>query len=47
VVVFPSIIERNPAVFQENKIVFVSGRIDHKDNIAKIIADDIQEIVEA
>ena len=46
VIVFPSIIERNPAVFQENKIVFVSGRTDHKDNTPKIIADEIEEIVE-
>jgi len=47
VVVFPSIMERSPAVFQENKIVFVSGRVDMRDNTPKIICDTIEEIVEA
>jgi len=46
VVVFPGIIERNPALFQENKIVFVSGRIDNRDGAPKVICEDIQEIVE-
>jgi len=46
VVVFPSIIERSPSVFQENKIVFVSGRTDLRDNIPKIICEEIEEIVE-
>jgi len=46
VVVFPSILERNPLCFQENKIVFITGRVSYKDNSPKIICDDIQEIVE-
>jgi len=46
VVVFPSIIEKNPVIFQENKIVFVVGRVDHRDNVAKIICDEIEEIKE-
>ena len=45
VVVFPAVIERNPTAFQENKIVFVSGRLDHRDNVPKIIADQVEEIV--
>ena len=45
VVVFPSIIERNPVVFQENKVVFIVGRIDHRDNTPKIICDEIEEII--
>jgi len=45
IVVFPSVIERNPTVFQENKIVFVLGRVDHRDNIPKIIADEVEEII--
>jgi DNA polymerase-3 subunit alpha len=46
VVVFPSAIERNPTVFQENKIVFVSGRVDARDGTPKIICNEIEEIVE-
>lgn len=47
VVVFPRIIERHPALFQENKIVFVSGRVDNRDNIPKLICENIEEIVQA
>jgi len=45
VVAFPNIIERNPTLFQENKIVFVSGRVDYRDNVPKIICDNIEEII--
>ncbi len=45
VVVFPGIIERNPTVFQENKIVFVSGRVDNRDNVPKLVADQVEEII--
>ncbi|MDO8663831.1 MAG: DNA polymerase III subunit alpha, partial [Candidatus Wildermuthbacteria bacterium] len=46
VVVFPGVMEKNPAAFQENKIVFVSGRMDNRDNVPKLICDNIEEIVE-
>ncbi|OGZ18831.1 MAG: DNA polymerase III subunit alpha [Candidatus Nealsonbacteria bacterium RBG_13_42_11] len=46
VIVFPGIIERNPSVFQENKIVMIQGRLDSKDGIPKIICENIEEIVE-
>jgi len=46
VVVFPSIIERNPTAFQENKIVFMGGRVDLKDGSPKFIIEDIQELIE-
>ncbi len=47
VVVFPSILERNLPTFQENKIVFISGRIDHRNNEPKIIADNAEEIIQS
>ncbi len=47
VVVFPSILERDPAIFKEGKIIFVTGKIDCKDNMPKIIANQIEEIIEA
>ena len=46
VVVFPGIIERNPAVFQENKIVMVSGRMDSRDGVPKLICEEVEEIIE-
>ncbi len=46
VVIFPGLIERNPAVFQENKLVFISGRVDNKDGVPKLICENIEEIIE-
>jgi len=45
VIVFPLIIEKNPNVFQEDKIVFVKGRIDNRNNEPKIIAEEVEEII--
>jgi len=47
VIAFPSIIGKNPSVFQENKIVLISGRVDNRDGTPKIIAEDIEEIIES
>ncbi|MCD6270544.1 DNA polymerase III subunit alpha [bacterium] len=46
VVVFPSVMERKPNIFQENKIVFVTGRVENWQNPPKIICEEIEEIVE-
>jgi DNA polymerase-3 subunit alpha len=46
VVVFPSIAETSSAIFQENKIVMVSGRMDSKDGVPKLICEEIEEIIE-
>jgi len=46
VIVFPGVIEKNPTAFQENKIVLVSGRVNNRDGVPKLICDDIEEIVE-
>ncbi|MEK7061680.1 MAG: OB-fold nucleic acid binding domain-containing protein, partial [Patescibacteria group bacterium] len=45
IVVFTSLLERNPNALQENKIVFVAGRVDDRNGEIKIVADDIQEII--
>ena len=45
VVVFPNTLEQNPSAFEENKIVFISGTVDHRDNVPKIIANQIEEII--
>ncbi|MDI6591641.1 MAG: DNA polymerase III subunit alpha [Patescibacteria group bacterium] len=47
VVVFPSIIEKNPEIFKENKIVMIRGRVDNRDGVPKIICEEIEEIVES
>lgn len=45
IVVFPSIIERNPGALQENKVVFIKGRIDNRNNELKIVAEEVEEII--
>jgi len=45
IVVFPNLLERNPIALQENKIVFVAGRVDDRGGEIKIVADDVQEIL--
>ena len=45
VVIFPNLLERNPGALQENKIVFVAGRVDDRNGELKIVADDAQEII--
>lgn len=45
VVVFPSVIERYPAALQENKIVFVTGRLDSREGEKKFLAEEVEEIV--
>ncbi|MFA5232501.1 MAG: DNA polymerase III subunit alpha [Candidatus Paceibacterota bacterium] len=47
VVVFPSLIEKNPDIFKENKIISVTGRTDIKDGSPKVIANEIEEILES
>ncbi|MDD4989989.1 MAG: DNA polymerase III subunit alpha [Candidatus Pacebacteria bacterium] len=47
VVVFPSVLEKYITSFQENKIVFVTGRVDFRDNSPKLICEEIEEILEA
>jgi DNA polymerase-3 subunit alpha len=47
VIVFPGIIERNPSIFQENKIVMISGRVDSRDGVPKLICEDVEEIIES
>jgi DNA polymerase III subunit alpha len=45
VVVFPSTLERNPAIFEENKILIITGTVDHRDSSPKIIAEQAEEII--
>jgi len=45
IVVFTSLLERNPTALQENKIVFIAGRVDNRNGELKIVADDVQEIL--
>ncbi|MFH1643066.1 MAG: DNA polymerase III subunit alpha, partial [Patescibacteria group bacterium] len=46
-VVFPRTLEQCNGSLEENKVVLVSGKIDNKDNVLKIICDDVLEITEA
>ncbi|MCX6791397.1 MAG: DNA polymerase III subunit alpha [Candidatus Gribaldobacteria bacterium] len=47
IVVFPSMLEQKPELFQENKIVFITGKLDKaKEEIPTLICQDIEEVLE-
>ncbi|MCK9578238.1 DNA polymerase III subunit alpha [bacterium] len=45
VVIFPSLLEKNPEVFVENKIVTVTGKADVRDDLPKIVANQVEEVL--
>jgi DNA polymerase-3 subunit alpha len=45
IVIFPNLLEAKPQCLQENKIVFIAGRVDDRNGEMKIVADDVQEII--
>ncbi len=45
-VVFPTVLMKNPKALGEHKAILASGRVDNKDGIPKIICQDIEEIIE-
>ena len=42
--VFPNVLESNPLLFQENKILEIKGRVSDKDGSPKIICEEAREI---
>ncbi len=46
VIIFPNLLEKNPLVFQENKVVFIGGKVDTRFGEKKFIAEEIEEILE-
>ena len=45
VIIFPTLFSKAPEMFEENKILFVTGRLDNKDGVPKIIANEAEEII--
>jgi DNA polymerase-3 subunit alpha len=46
VIVFPNTAEQCSSIMQKDKIVLLSGRVDCKDGVTKLIAETIEELVE-
>jgi len=46
VIAFPGVVERYSTIFQKNKIVFLSGRVDNREGTPKIICEEIEEIID-
>ncbi len=44
VIIFPNLLSSNPQLWQENKIVFIRGRVSDKDGILKVIAERTKEV---
>lgn len=44
VLVFPKILEKNPTVFREDKIILVRGTLNDRDGEMKLLADEAKEL---
>ena len=44
-VVFPTVLEQHPEAFQENNIIVVSGKLNSRDGIPKLLCDDVKSVV--
>ena len=44
VVVFPGVLKDNPDAFQENKIIIVSGRVNDRDGVPKLLCESVRPI---
>lgn len=44
VVVFPDILEKNPEAFQENSVLIISGKLNDKDGIPKLLCETVRPI---
>jgi DNA polymerase-3 subunit alpha len=44
VVAFPDIVEKNPDAFQENKVIIVSGRLNDRDGVPKLLCESVRPI---
>lgn len=45
VLVFPSMLQKNPAIWQMDKLLLVSGKVSEKDGDPKILCDEVKELV--
>jgi len=44
VVVFPNVLEANPEAFVENKVLVISGKLNDRDGIPKLLCDTVRSI---
>ena len=44
VVVFPNVLEKYPEAFQENKVLVISGTLNDRDGIPKLLCDKVRPI---
>lgn len=45
VVIFPSMLEKNPDAFMDGKIISITGKADVRDDMAKIVANEVEEVI--
>ena len=45
VLVFPSVLEKNPSIWQADRILLVKGKLSDKDGEPKILCDQVSEIL--
>jgi DNA polymerase III subunit alpha len=47
VIAFSDTLEKCPGIFEENKIAFIIGKVDYRDESPKIICEQAEEIIES
>lgn len=45
IIIFPTILEKYESIIEEDRIVFINGKISHRDAAPKIISEEIEEII--
>ncbi|TSC67254.1 MAG: DNA polymerase III subunit alpha, partial [Parcubacteria group bacterium Gr01-1014_66] len=45
ILVFPKMLAKNPAVWQEEKVLYIRGRVSDKDGLPKILCEEAVEII--
>jgi len=44
ILIFPSVLEKNLVSLEENKPILVSGRVNDRDGVIKLLCDEIKEL---
>ncbi|NMB48652.1 DNA polymerase III subunit alpha [Candidatus Kuenenbacteria bacterium] len=44
IIVFPKLLQKNSTVWNEDKLALISGRLSEKDDVPKLLAEEVEEI---
>ena len=44
-VVFPNVYEKNPEIWQENRVIIATGKINDRDGSLKLLCDEVKLVI--